>query len=128
MRKGFRLLAVLGLAAVFSAQASADSVLFSTNVNPDGLMAMASRPGVGGKVEIEAADDFFTTSPVQINSATFTGLVVGTSGAAPVIGEVVAELYHIFPIDSDVGRTSGPRQPPGRTGRHAWRFRDPLKT
>jgi hypothetical protein len=97
MRQVFRSLIALGL---MSAPASADSVLFSTNPNPDGAMAMASRPGVGGKTEIEAADDFLTTTPVQITSATFTGLVVPTAGATPVIGEAVAELYHIFPIDS----------------------------
>ena len=100
MRAGFRLLAVLGLVSSLSARVAADSILFSTNPTPDGAMAMASRPGVGGKIEIEAADDFFTTSPVQITSATFTGLVVGTPGATPSIGEVVAELYHIFPLDS----------------------------
>jgi hypothetical protein len=100
MRAFLQSLAVLGLASSLSSAASADSVLFSTNVNPDGLMAMASRPGVGGKTEIEAADDFFTTTPVQITSATFTGLVVPTPGATPTIGEVVAELYHIFPLDS----------------------------
>lgn len=64
-------------------------------------MAMASRPGVGGKIEIEAADDFFTATPVQINSATFTGLLVpSTTGQTPNVGEVVAELYHIFPLNS----------------------------
>ena len=97
MRQLLRSLIALGL---MSAPASADSVLFSTNPNPDGAMAMASRPGVGGKTEIEAADDFFTTTPVQITGATFTGLVVPTAGATPTIGEVVAELYHIFPLDS----------------------------
>ena len=105
MCKGFRILTVLGLISAFSAPASADQVLFSTNPDPDHAMAMASRPDAGGKVEIEAADDFFTTSPVQITSATFTGLVVPTAGATPTIGEVVVELYHIFPIDSDTNRT-----------------------
>ena len=76
MRVGFRLLAVLGLVSSLSARVAADSVLFSTNPTPYGAMAMASRPGVGGKIEIEAADDFFTATPVQINSATFTGLLV----------------------------------------------------
>ncbi len=51
-------------------------------------------------MEIEAADDFFTASPVRINSATFTGLVTGGG----TIGEVVAELYHIFPLDSNTVR------------------------
>jgi hypothetical protein len=106
MRKASRLLAVLGLATALSARPSAaDLVLFSTNSSPDGAMAMASRPGVGSTVEIEAADDFFTTSPVRINSATFTGLITGTNST---IGEVVVELYHVFPADSNVNRTSGP--------------------
>jgi hypothetical protein len=64
-------------------------------------MAMASRPALGGKNEIEAADDFFTTGPVKINSATFTGLVTGGG----TIGDVTVELYHIFPLDSDTTRT-----------------------
>ena len=107
MRAGFRLLAVLGLVSSLSARVAADSILFSTNPTPDGAMAMASRPGVGGKIEIEAADDFFTATPVQINSATFTGLLVpSTTGQTPNVGEVVAELYHIFPLDSE------PRGPP----------------
>jgi len=101
MRAGFRLLAVLGLVSSLSARVAADSILFSTNPTPDGAMAMASRPGVGGKIEIEAADDFFTATPVQINSATFTGLLVpSTTGQTPNVGEVVAELYHIFPLNS----------------------------
>jgi hypothetical protein len=101
MRAGFRLLAVLGLVSSLSARVAADSILFSTNPTPDGAMAMASRPGVGGKIEIEAADDFFNAPPVQINSATFTGLLVpSTTGQTPNVGEVVAELYHIFPLNS----------------------------
>ena len=99
-------MAVLGLVSSLSARVAADSILFSTNPTPDGAMAMASRPGVGGKIEIEAADDFFTATPVQINSATFTGLLVpSTTGQTPNVGEVVAELYHIFPLDSDTTRT-----------------------
>jgi hypothetical protein len=106
MYKRVQLLAVLGLAStLWAGPSAADSVLFSTNSTPDGAMAMGSRPGVGGKVETEAADDFFTTSTVRINSATFTGLVTGTNST---IGEVVVELYHVFPLDSNVGRTTGP--------------------
>jgi PEP-CTERM motif len=93
----FRWLALLGLMSALLSQATAASLLFSTNPTPDGAMAMASRPDAGGKTEIEAADDFFTTSGVQITSATFTGLVTGSQ---PTIGEVVVEIYHIFPLDS----------------------------
>lgn len=77
---------------------------FSTG-NPDGLIATASRPDVGGKFEIESADDFVLTNSTRITNATFTGLLTGTT---PSIGEVVVEIYRVFPKDSDVGRTSGP--------------------
>ena len=91
-------MAVLGLVSSLSARVAADSILFSTNPTPDGAMAMASHPGVGGKIEIEAADDFFTATPVQINSATFTGLLVpSTTGQTPNVGEVVAKGYSHLP-------------------------------
>jgi len=77
---------------------------FSTG-NPDGKIATASRPDTPGTFEIESADDFFPTTPVQINSATFTGLI---TGATPSVGQVVVEIYRVFPNDSDVARTSGP--------------------
>jgi len=78
---------------------------FSTG-NPDGKIATASRPDSGnGVFEIESADDFIANTPVQINSATFTGLL---TGASPTVGQVVVEIYRVFPNDSDVGRTSGP--------------------
>ena len=52
-----------------------------------------------------SADDFVLTSPTSITSATFTGLLTGST---PTIGQVVVEIYRVFPADSDVGRTSGP--------------------
>jgi hypothetical protein len=45
------------------------------------------------------------TNSTSITHATFTGLLMGT---APSVGEVVVEIYRVFPKDSDVGRTSGP--------------------
>lgn len=75
---------------------------FSTG-NPDGLMAMASRPSGNGKIEIEAADDFILTQPTSISGASFVGLL-------PVnfnVTQVVVEIYRVFPRDSDVSRTSG---------------------
>jgi hypothetical protein len=69
---------------------------------------MASRPESTGKIEIEAADDFVTTaSQTLITSATFTGLLTGGATTAN-IGEVVVEIYRVFPNDSNVARTSGP--------------------
>src|SRR6185369_4334401 len=78
----------------------ADTFTFSTGA-PNGLMAVASRPA-SGTFEIEAADDFVTTSHTQITSATFYGLL---TGATPVIGDVTVEIYRVFPLDSDTGRT-----------------------
>jgi PEP-CTERM motif len=95
---------LLGLIATLvtglATPAAAVSFFFSTG-NPDGLMAMAAR---GPNSQIEAADDFVTTAPTTITSATFTGLI---TGGVPLsnIGEVNIDLYHVFPIDSDTNRT-----------------------
>jgi hypothetical protein len=98
-------LAALAVTALWAAPASADVFSFSTG-NPDGKIATASRPESPGKFEIESADDFVVTAPnTFINHATFTGLV---TGANPTIGDVVVELYRVFPADSNVNRTSGP--------------------
>jgi hypothetical protein len=81
---------------LLSSPATADMILFSTGT-PTNAMAAATRPGVGGKIEIEAADDFLNTSNWNINSATFTGLI---TGATPTVGEVAVEIYRVFPNDS----------------------------
>ena len=89
-----------------SMPAAATPFFFSTG-DPDGKMATASRPSTAGKFEIESADDFVLTQPTSITSATFTGLLTGGATVAD-IGQVVVEIYRVFPKDSDVGRTSGP--------------------
>src|SRR5947209_7759351 len=76
---------------------------FSTGI-PDGLMAAATRPASVGKFEIEAADDFVLTTETRIDHATFTGLQPASASAT----QVVVEIYRVFPLDSDVSRTSGP--------------------
>lgn len=76
--------------------ASADFVLFDSG-SPDGKMATTSRPGAGGKTETESADDFIAGSPFLIKGATFTGLL---TGATPTVGQVVVEIYRVFPLDS----------------------------
>jgi len=86
--------------------AAADPFFFSTGI-PDGKIATASRPSTGAPFEIESADDFVLTSPTSITSATFTGLLTGGATTAN-IGQVVVEIYEVFPNLSDVGRTSGP--------------------
>jgi hypothetical protein len=93
--------ALLGL--LIAMPAAATPFTFSTG-DPDGKIATAARPGIGGKFEIESGDDFAFTTSTSITSATFKGLVTGTT---PTIGEVVVEIYRVFPNDSNVGRTSG---------------------
>ena len=86
--------ALIGL--VPAAPAIADTTFFSTG-SPDGKIATASRPESAGKFEIESADDFVLTQETSITSATFTGLLTGTN---PTVGEVVVEIYRVFPKDS----------------------------
>ncbi len=115
---GFVTLATL-LMLIGVTPAFADSLFFSTG-DPDGKIATASRPSSGGKIEIESADDFILALQTNITSATFTGLL---TGASPTIGQVRVEIYHVFPNDSDVGRTSGP--PTFSTAQVPTRFNSP---
>jgi hypothetical protein len=102
MKRLITLLALLlGLATAlgFSIQpAAADPFFFSTG-DPNGLIATLSRTASPGKLETETADDFITTAPTVITSATFTGLLIGGATPANVL-DVEIELYHVFPIDS----------------------------
>src|SRR5215470_8391840 len=94
------------VAMVTPLPAVADPFFFSTG-DPDGKIATATRPDSAGKFEIESADDFGLSSRTLIQGATFTGLLTGGSTIAN-IGQVVVEIYQVFPNGSDVGRTSGP--------------------
>jgi hypothetical protein len=100
-----RLAAAVSILAASSAWAG-DPFFFSTG-NPDGKIATASRPDVPSGAEVESADDFALGQTTTITSATFTGLLAATTGL-PTVGEVVVEIYRVFPLDSNVGRTSGP--------------------
>lgn len=78
--------------------ASADSLIINTG-SPDGLIAMASRPGSPGKIEIEAADDFILSGATSVTGGSFVGLL--PSGASlSSISQVVVEIYRVFPNDS----------------------------
>jgi hypothetical protein len=66
-------------------------------------MASASRPSSAGKIDIETADDFLLTNATILSSASFYGLT--PSGSA--VQNAFVEIYRVFPLDSDVGRTSG---------------------
>ena len=86
--------------------ASADPFFFSTGT-PDGLLGALSQPAASGTLETETADDFILGQPTLIGGAVIVGLIPpGTSLAD--ISNVEVEVYHVFPQDSDVGRTSGP--------------------
>jgi len=93
------------LAILAVSPACADPFFFSTG-NPDGLIATASRPDSPGRPEIEAGDDFVLTQNAHITGGSFTGLLTGGASLAS-IGQVVVEIYRVFPLDSDVSRTSG---------------------
>jgi len=101
------LVAVTATVAVFLATLGwADPFSFSTG-SPDGRLGALSQPPNLGRLETETADDFPLTETTSITTATVVGLVpTGTSLAN--ISNVEIEVYHIFPKDSDVGRTSGP--------------------
>jgi hypothetical protein len=80
---------------------------FSTGT-PDDRIATATRPDTGGNFEIESADDFAIAGPnsISLTNATFTGLVPQGSTAGDV-KNVVVEIYGVFPVASNVARTSG---------------------
>src|SRR5215831_19117775 len=79
---------------------------FSTG-SPNGQLAALSRRASPGKIETETADDFLLTETTVITEATIFGLI---PAGTPLdnIRDVEVEVYHIFPEDSDVARTSGP--------------------
>jgi len=83
----------------------ADPFFFSTG-SPDGLLGALSQPPDSGQLETETADDFILTETTSIAQATITGLIPSGAPLANV-SNVEIEVYHRFPEDSDVGRTSG---------------------
>ena len=87
--------------------ALATPFVFSTN-SPDGLLGALSQPASTDHLETETADDFILTQTTFITGATITGVLIPSGTSRPVISNVEVELYHVFPKDSDVSRTSGP--------------------
>jgi hypothetical protein len=90
----------LALALLFTGVAAADGVIINTG-NPDGKMAVASRPESAGKIEIEAGDDFVLGAPTSLTGATFTGLLP-SDALVSNIQDVTVEIYRVFPKDSTV--------------------------
>jgi hypothetical protein len=96
------ILSVTTTTLLASVPAIATPFSFSTG-DPDGLIAMATRPASPGLFEIETADDFIVAKPTKITGATFTGIIPAGSD----INRITVEIYRVFPKDSDVNRTSG---------------------
>ena len=81
---------------------------FSFNTgSPDGKLGALSRPNGSEGSETETADDFVLTQPTVISGATIHGLLKATGPSLPSVAGVEVEIYHVFKLDSDVGRTSG---------------------
>jgi len=99
----------------------ADPFFFSTG-GPDGLLGALSQPADSANLETETADDFILTDTTSIAQATITGLIPSGTSVAN-ISNVEIEVYHRFPEDSDVGRTSGP--PMFTTAQVPTRFNSP---
>jgi hypothetical protein len=101
----------IALAVGLAASPTGAATFFFSTGNPDGKLAALSRPGSPSGPETETADDFVLPTATRITSATFTGLITSsatTLAVASGVGNVGVEIYRVFPLDSDVGRTSGP--------------------
>ncbi len=98
MRKPIFLTVFLVLGLWIAASSRGLTFTFSTGT-PNGLIGTASRPGSGGGIEIESADDFILASQTTIDHATFTGLFP-TGAPLTNVTQVVVEIYRVFPLDS----------------------------
>jgi hypothetical protein len=99
VRAKFWLAAIVLIASVMAGPAHAGSNFFFSTGDPDGKMAMASRPSSPGNIEIEAADDFVLKGTTSITSATFTGLLPANASLSDIT-DVRVEIYRVFPKDS----------------------------
>ena len=102
MRQVYSCLITRGLVCLIASSAFGATIY--NNLTPSNLMGIATRPATGGAFEIEAGDDFFLGSQTLITSATFDGLIVSGTGGTPSISDIVAEMYNVFPLDSNTVR------------------------
>ncbi len=96
--------AILMIGIGLAEPAWAEHFFFSTG-NPDGRLGALSRRPSPGKIETETADDFALTETTVISQAVITGLIVPNTLPLASISQVEVELYHVFPLDSDLSRT-----------------------
>jgi hypothetical protein len=89
--------------ACFLASSAFGATIYN-NLTPNNMIGVATRPSSPGVFEIEGADDFFLSAQTLITSATFVGLIVPGTGGTPAISDIVAEMYRIFPADSNTVR------------------------
>jgi hypothetical protein len=87
--------------------ASEAPLFFFATGSPNGQLGALSRPPSPGEVETETADDFLLAETTVITHATIFGLLPAGTPVDDILN-VEVEVYHIFPEDSDVARTSGP--------------------
>jgi hypothetical protein len=99
----FAYLLTVGFGAMLASSAFADTIY--NNLTPNNMMAIATRPESGGNIEIETGDDFVVSQQTAITSATFVGMIVPGPSGTPDISDVVAEMYRVFPLDSNTART-----------------------
>jgi hypothetical protein len=103
MRRKIVIAVAFGLGAILAAPVNGDTIY--NNLTPNNMMAIATRTSSPGVFEIEAGDDFVLGSQTSVNSASFVGLLVPGTGGTPAISEIVAEMYRVFPSDSNATRT-----------------------
>src|SRR5437667_2622941 len=104
MRIGTISLVALALSLLLATALYAGPAFSFSTGDPDGLIATATRPPSTGKIETETADDFVLTQQTKINTASFTGLLVGDVTTAS-IPRVTVDMYRVFPNESDQTRT-----------------------
>src|ERR1035441_4294751 len=102
MQRGSACLTTLALGWLLAAPMFGATIY--NKLTPNNLMGVATRPDTGAS-EIEAGDDFFLGSQTFIYTASFVGLIVPGAGGTPSISDVVAEMYRVFPFDSNTVRT-----------------------
>src|SRR5262249_13013755 len=98
--------AALTLSVCLTTPLWASTFFFATG-SPNGQLGALSRRPSPGKIETETADDFLVSDTTVITHATIFGLLP-LGKPLNQIRDVEVEVYHIFPEDSDVDRTSGP--------------------
>ncbi len=106
MRTIARMALTLIIGLWLATPACAALFFFSTGT-PDGLLGALSQPTAPGTFETETADDFKLSEATFISGAVIVGLIPPGTPLANITN-VEVEVYHVFPADSDVGRTSGP--------------------